>query len=121
MSESKTRIRTPASDLSVPLVVQVGFAGSRKLVDTSHMSESEQLAFNLSAFETELQNQLADLINQLKARLGLERGNCFLCGISQVAAGADIVFTRVCKEAQIPHRVFLPQHSDEFLSAIGTD
>ena len=54
----------------------------------------------------------------LRDKLGLQPHH-FLCGISQIAIGADMVFTRACRELNIVQRIFLPQHRHEFLHASG--
>jgi len=87
-----------------PLVVQVGFAGTRRLP---------------AGLEEQIQVQVAEQIEGLCKSLNLKPRH-FLCGISQLAIGADTVFTRVCQSLQIPQRIFLPQHRDEFLNAVGT-
>jgi hypothetical protein len=87
-----------------PLVVQVGFAGTRKIP---------------AELDEEIRKQLATEITNLRHTLGLAPRH-FLCGISQLAIGADTLFTLACQSAGIPQRIFLPQHRDEFLNAIGS-
>jgi hypothetical protein len=84
--------------------------GSRDLGDGALPSELERGAF-LRAIE----EQLATRLEQLPSDLGLTRH--FFCGISQIAVGADSVFTRVCATRGIPQRIFLPQHREAFLTA----
>lgn len=96
---------------SLPLVVQVGFAGSRKLVDTAAHPRVD-----LTEFERLLQAELERVLARLPADLGLSPQH-FCCGISQVAIGADMIFTRACKALGWRQRIFLPQTRDEFLAA----
>jgi predicted ArsR family transcriptional regulator len=35
--------------------------------------------------------------------------------------GADTVFTRACRSLDIPQRIFLPEHREAFLNAVGRD
>ena len=98
----------------MPLVVQVGFAGSRHLIDPEEHPEIRADEFN-RAVEARLETELRGLL----AALGLGEGY-FLCGISQVAIGADTMFARVCARLGILHRVFLPQHLEEYLSAVDS-
>lgn len=94
-----------SSKAEFPLVVQVGFAGSRKIP---------------AEFEAEIRKQLAEVLAGLRSSLNLKPWH-FLCGISQLAIGADTLFTQVCQFSGIPQRIFLPQHRDEFLNAIGSE
>jgi hypothetical protein len=98
-----------------PCVVHLGFAGSRHLFDRSH---------DAPIAEAHLENQVLEYfstrLGELPGELGLKPGH-FLCGISQIACGADSIFTRACRDRRIPQRIFLPQHRDAYLSAIGSD
>jgi hypothetical protein len=98
----------------LPLVVQVGFAGSRRLLDAD-----EHPDIDLATFEAEIERQLAEHLDRLVADLSLE-GRHFPCGISQIAIGADTLFTRVCRDRAIAQRIFLPQPRDEYLRAEGS-
>ncbi len=42
-------------------------------------------------------------------------------GVSQVAIGADMLFTRACLSLGIPQRIFLPLPAEEYLSGSGSD
>jgi hypothetical protein len=97
--------------LPLPLVVQLGFAGSRVLVPTDW---DGSLA---AGFEDALAQRLAARLDALRRDLGLTTH--FLCGISQIAIGADTAFTRACAERHVPQRIFLPQHREDFLNAAG--
>jgi hypothetical protein len=55
----------------------------------------------------------------LPAELGVADQPYFFCGISQIAAGGDTLFTRACRDAGWLQRIFLPQHRDEYLAASG--
>ena len=93
----------------IPLVVHIGFSGSRQLfVDSNNQIE----------FLGQLESCLRDALQTIPDKFKLN--NNFLCGASQLAVGADTLFTKVCQETNIPQRVFLPQHFDEFLNAVGS-
>jgi uncharacterized RDD family membrane protein YckC len=95
----------------VPLVVRVGFAGSRSLYDRNlHPTIVPE------DFAREVQRQLIEQLHKLRADLKLHDRH-FLCGISQIAIGADTVFTRCCQALGIPQRIFLPHHRDSYLDA----
>ncbi len=97
----------------LPCVVQLGFAGSRRLFDLPlDQSNSE------SALHDQVQAYLLEKLLSLPLELQLS-DNHFLCCISQVAIGADMLLTRACQALNIPQRIFLPQHRDAYLSAVG--
>lgn len=58
-------------------------------------------------------------MHQLPSALGLSKHH-FLCGVSQLAIGADTVFVRACQSLAIPHRVLLPQPREAFLQATSS-
>ncbi len=91
----------------LPLVVQLGFAGSRELLDDP-------------GFEDAVERQLVARLQRLPSELGLSDRH-FICGISQVAIGADTIFTRACGKLGWPQRIFLPQPVDAYLSGVGAD
>lgn len=97
----------------LPCVVQLGFAGSRRLFQVP--SDSPESA----AFHQEVQKHLEQLLANLRSELTLGEHH-FLCGISQIAIGADTVFTRACRTLKLPQRIFLPQHLDAYLDAVGS-
>lgn len=94
---------------NIPLVVHVGFSGSRRLLPE---------AGNQSELLRQIESCMTDALQAIPEKFNLN--NNFLCGVSQLAVGADTLFARVCQEAKIPQRVFLPQHFDEFVNAKGT-
>lgn len=102
---------------ALPIIVPVGFAGSRHLLPAgSTLDEAARQHFH-AALEAQLRARLV----ALRAELGLGPAHV-LCGVSQVAIGADMLFTRACRDLQLPQRVFLPQSRDEYLSALeGTE
>jgi hypothetical protein len=102
------------SSSSLPCILQVGFAGSRHLFD-ERLSRTD-----IHAFEHELEVVLTDRLRSLKNELGLGP-NYRLCGVSQIAIGADMIFSRACRTLDIPQRIFLPQQEDAYLSATGHD
>ena len=67
-----------------------------------------------------MQQYVVGLIRDMPAQLGMTRGH-FFCGVSQVAVGADTLFTGACLQLAIPQRVFLPQLRDDYLRAEGSD
>jgi hypothetical protein len=96
---------------TLPIVVQVGFAGSRRLFATPDpgVQRSRQ-------WEDLLLPQLIDRLQTLPQRLGLGRQH-LLCGVSQLAVGADTLFTLACQSMGIPQRLLLPLPGDAFLAA----
>ena len=97
--------------LRLPCVVQLGFAGSRHWIECGLLSAD---------MEVKLAELLRAVIRSLPEILKLEPHH-FLCGISQLAIGADTLFTRTCAAEGIPQRLFLPQPHDVFLSAMALD
>lgn len=102
----------------IPLVVHVGFAGKRFFYDAKKHPEIDE-----ARFFQEVEWQLADMLRGLRAELGLSKMH-FFCGISQVAIGADTVFTRACHQLHeesggwdFKQRIFLPQPTEAFLTA----
>ncbi|MES2659302.1 MAG: hypothetical protein V4689_11850 [Verrucomicrobiota bacterium] len=100
----------------LPLVVQVGFSGSRHLIPKDSSWTEKQKA----SFHTHLDEQLTAFLKDLPSQLGLSAPDHFLCGISQIAIGGDAAFTRACAALRIPQRLFLPQHREEYLRADGS-
>lgn len=107
--------RSAASTHTLPCVVQLGFAGSRSLVEDP-TANAQQAA----AVQAAVEQYLTELLARLPLDLKLD-ANHFLVGISQIACGADTAFTRACRTQKIPQRIFLPQHRENYLSATGTD
>src|ERR1041385_12526 len=105
---------TPVPPPVLPCVVQVGFAGSRDLLGAA--KESIGPPHLLLA---EVEQYLVKTLSTLPVKLNLKTHH-FLCGISQIAIGADTLFTRACRESQIPQRIFLPQNCAAYLTAIGS-
>lgn len=100
---------------TVPLVVQVGFAGSRRLFDTASLAQPE-----IAALEAKLGAQLTARLRQLPALLGLSERH-FVCGVSQVAIGADALFSRACVALGWWQRVLLPQWQGAYFAAVDDD
>lgn len=94
-------------------MVQVGFAGSRRLLEPT-----DDPALDSARFHAGLERWLAARLDALRADLGLGAHH-FLCGVAQVASGADQVFARACRDRGIDVRVFLPQPRDAYLAAQG--
>lgn len=97
---------------SLPLVVQAGFAGARSLWP-------DGAAVDPQSFERALARQLREALAQLPQALGLSPQH-FLVGLSQVAAGADMLFTEAIAELGWKQRVFLPQLREDYLAAQGS-
>jgi hypothetical protein len=110
MNDDKTTNAAP-----LPLVVQLGFAGSRELLD-----ESQHAGIDVASFEAEVETWLAARIRQLRTDLALEDHH-FFCGVSALAIGGDMVFCKACQANGVPVRIFLPQTRDEFLNAVGSN
>lgn len=98
---------------ALPLVVQVGFSGSRSLYDESVPTSLQ------SALDECVVRELRNVLCSLPRRLPLTAGH-FLCGISQIAIGADMLFAAACSAEGVCHRFFLPQRLDDFLAAQGS-
>ncbi len=102
------------SDQKLPCVVQLGFAGARRLFDPApDAPETEQ------KWEQKLHDHLRDSLKQMRSKMKLS-DESFFCGISQIAVGADMVFARVMTESDLPHRIFLPQPVEDYLTATGS-
>lgn len=96
---------------ALPLVVQLGFSGSRRLFD------DEGADVRLAG---ELRDGLVGLLQELRQRLGLTSQH-FCIGISQLAVGGDMRFTEALMELDWRQRLFLPQPRKEFLEACSQD
>jgi hypothetical protein len=103
----------PSAAPPIPLVVQIGFVGSRRLLDAASAPE-------VAAFEAALLPILRARLQCLSADLRLDHGRHPLCGLSSLAVGGDLLFASVCRELAWPHRVFLPQLREDFLAATGS-
>ncbi len=101
----------PSSPL--PLVVHLGFAGARRFLPKDALPEQEK------AFQSALRPLLVARLRRLHDDLKLSKQH-FFCGISQIAAGADMLFTSACAELKIPQRIFLPQPRTNYLEAQGS-
>ena len=101
----------PASHPTLPCVVQLGFAGSRQLLPPGSQN---------AALDAQIQAYLAQQLDALPTALGLSPSH-FLCGISQIAIGADTLFTHVCKERNLAQWIFLPQPREEYLTAVASN
>lgn len=99
----------------LPLAVTVGFSGPCRW-----FSEKESPGRDAAAFQEAAKTWLADRLGGLPAELGLA-DHFFLTGISQIAVGGDHAFTEACQQLGIPQRISLPQPSDVFLTAIGSN
>jgi hypothetical protein len=99
----------------LPLAVTVGFSGPRRWLSKELLSSLSQATIQKAAEEW-----LLDLLVALPAQLGMSDGH-FLTGISQIAIGGDQAFTLACQELGIPQRISLPQPSDAYLAACGSD
>ena len=100
---------------SLPLVVHSGFAGSRQL-----LSPDSADAARHAAFEEEVAGLLETRLRSLVSELELGSRH-LVCGVSQVAIGADLVFSQVVARLGWAQRVFLPQPRDVFLAATGSN
>jgi hypothetical protein len=97
---------------TLPLVVRIGFAGSRLLWGGERHDEA--------ILDTALLPALIERLRELPARLSLSPQH-LLCGVSQAAIGADTLFARALQALALPHRVLLPQPLEAFLSASDAD
>lgn len=99
------------TDPVLPLTVHVGFAGPRRL-------SPDPLA--TPAAEAALLGLLREQLAALPAQLGLST-NHFVTAVSQVAAGADLLFTEAAASLGWLHRVVLPQPAQDYLAAGGAN
>ncbi len=117
LGNTKAVITLPESEITklvLSCVVNLGFAGSRCLyTKDDHVIKPKD-------FEDELLKQLIKELDKFKKELKLSSQH-FFCGISQIAIGADMLFARACQKEGIPHRLFLPQHFDQYLEAVGNN
>jgi hypothetical protein len=98
---------------TIPIAVQIGFGGTRHFFANLSVPEAQR-----RQIEDQLLGQLTDALRRLPEVLGLSKHH-FLCGVSQVAIGADALFTQACAQLAIPQRVFLPQPRQAYLEAAG--
>jgi hypothetical protein len=82
--------------------MQLGFAGSRLLYAPARASAAQA-----ARWDAQVQAGLEQVLRALPVTTG----------VSQVAIGADTVFTRACIALGIAQRVLLPQPVDAFLAA----
>ncbi len=100
----------------IPLVVQLGFVGSRQLVDAA-----AHPGVDPARFADALQPLLVARLAGLPGDLGLDAQRHPVCGVSSLAIGGDTLFARACQTLGWPHRVFLPQFRENFLAATSSD
>ncbi|MCA8990970.1 MAG: hypothetical protein KDA69_00385 [Planctomycetaceae bacterium] len=111
MNATNTDERTWASAL--PLVVRVGFSGSRNLYPAGTTPDEA------GQFDKQLVEKLVEILESLPKKLNWAPAH-FVCGVSSLATGADTLFAQALRSRGMGHRVFLPQHRDEFLNAVGS-
>lgn len=99
---------------ALPLVVRVGFSGSRLLAEHSR-DDTPAAREWLATLRQALHDQLA----QLPQALGLSAQH-FIVGQSQLAVGADTLFTECLQQLGWAQRVLLPQPRAAFLAAGGS-
>lgn len=104
---------TPNSVPGLPLVVQLGFAGSRFLFDAKAHPDIDAADFN-RLVQAHLQQCLSNLPEQLNLS-----DKHFFCGLSQLAVGGDTLFSQACRDLKWPQRLLLPQQRSDFLAACG--
>ncbi|MEZ2293501.1 hypothetical protein [Variovorax sp. RCC_210] len=100
---------------TIPVAVQVGFGGSRDFFVGMKVLDDER-----RELEAQLLALLTDVLRRLPEALGMSKHH-FLCGVSQVAIGADALFTQACATLAIPQRVLLPQEKHAYLEAADSD
>jgi hypothetical protein len=96
---------------TLPIVVQIGFAGSRFLFGPQRLAPDAE-----RAAQAEVRDALVGRLAELPGHLALAPQHV-LCGVSQLAIGADSVFTEACRALGLPQRVLLPQPLAAFLAA----
>ncbi|MFT5467295.1 MAG: hypothetical protein ACI8UO_002399 [Verrucomicrobiales bacterium] len=105
---------TKTNSKPLPLVIPIGFAGSRNLFG------SERSETTRADLERQLVEHLQQLLAGLHKTFGLSKHSHFFCASSQVAIGADFAFTQACGESKIPQRILLPLPSDQYLTSNGS-
>jgi hypothetical protein len=98
----------------IPLVIQVGFAGSRNFIDNEAFTAAEA-----SQFDLQLTQYLTARLERLNSDLHTVGQPYFFCGISQLAVGADTIFTGACQASRIPQRILLPEPFEDYLNAVS--
>jgi hypothetical protein len=99
----------------MPLVIQIGFAGSRSLIDDESMTASEA-----SHFEVQLTQHLCARLERLTTDLRAADQPFFFCGVSQLAVGADTIFTLACRSVGVAQRILLPEPLEDYLDAVSS-
>jgi hypothetical protein len=102
-----------SSPSGLPLVVQLSFAGSRYLFDAEAYPD-----IDAEQFHAAVRQHLSERLGRLPVELGL-RDRHFFCAHSQLAIGADTLFTQACRDLHWPQRFLLPQQREDFLNAKG--
>ncbi|MDP3069353.1 MAG: hypothetical protein Q8N18_03650 [Opitutaceae bacterium] len=102
----------------MPCVVQLGFSGSRSLYDVENRTLED-----IARIDAEIEAALRQRLRALRHELELKPDH-FLAGVSQIAIGGDMHFTRCCGSeggAGIAmQRILLPQPVDCYLAASGS-
>jgi hypothetical protein len=102
-------MHTPSNQL--PLLVRVGFAGSRLLYGSGRLPPAA-----CAAADEQLLPQLIARLDALPPGPALAPQQV-LCGVSQMAIGADMLFARALQARALPHHVLLPQAPQAYFSA----
>ncbi len=102
------------NEVTLPCVLQIGFAGARNLYGPKSVTEQQRACFDL-----QIEDYLVDVLRTFPSTLKAP-ANTFICGISQIAVGADTLFTKACSRARVLQCIFLPQPLDVYLSAEGS-
>lgn len=106
------------TQVPLPCVVQVGFAGARDLIGGLELTATQEQV------EEELRRELEGILKPdgwLQKEMSLSQEHYFFCGVSQIAIGSDLQFTEACKALTIPQQVCLPVHREAYFSAKSSD
>lgn len=101
---------SPTMSHALPLAVQICFAGSRRLFGDEAPTAAQEAAVGA---------HLRAALEALPQTLALTEQH-FVVGVSQLAAGADTLFTEALAQLGWRQRIFLPQLRDDFLAAGGS-
>lgn len=103
---------SPLAPPSLPLAVHVGFSGARRLWPAGSTADpvAEQVVAAL----------LREALAELPTALGLSSQH-FVVGVSQIAVGADMLFTEALAALGWGQRIFLPERRDDYLNAVGSE
>ena len=115
MATTSPRSTNESVSHRVPMVVQVGIAGSRHLIPEELTDPKKRKEF-LDQVGAALTQELGSLRSRLKLR-----EQHFFCALSQAAIGVDALAIEVTEALGWRHRIMLPRLPEEYFSAESSD